>query len=67
MAGVEWNCVKVYKIIPGKQKRDFNNIRKCIQKVYNAPVKNIGIEIKNPPMAHTRLTPDFSRYLLPLK
>lgn len=38
-----------------------------IQKVVNAPVKNIGIEMKNPPTAQTRLTLDFSRYLFPLK
>lgn len=45
MAGVEWNCVKVYRIIP---------------------VKKMGIEMKNPPTAHTLLTLDFCKYLFPL-
>lgn len=30
------------------------------------PVKNMGIDIKNPPTAHVRLTLDFSKYLLSL-
>jgi hypothetical protein len=46
IAGVEWNCIKVYSMIP---------------------VKNTGIEMKNPPTAQTRLTEDFWRYLLVLQ
>lgn len=32
-----------------------------------SPVKNIGMEMKNPPTAHARLTLDFWRYLLALQ
>lgn len=31
------------------------------------PVKNMGIDIKNPPTAQTRLTLDFCKYLFPLQ
>lgn len=33
----------------------------------DSPVRNMGMEMKKPPTAHTRLTLDFCRYLLPLK
>lgn len=71
MAGVEWNCVNVYKIIPkGKEKKKLCHML-CLKYKYALerqilPVKNIGMEIKNPPTAHTRLTLDFCKYLLPL-
>lgn len=32
----------------------------------NLPVKNIGMDMKKPPTAQTRLTLDFCKYLLPL-
>lgn len=73
MAGVEWNCVNVYKIIP--METNGNNVRRlaCWSAVWrlanergHLPVKKMGIDIKNPPTAHTRLMLDFCRYLLPL-
>lgn len=89
IAGVEWNCVNVYKIIPlrwEKRERDTEGIKKQAHEIKwkmlnehtfatangkhdstrNLPVKNIGMLMKKPPTAHTRLTLDFCRYLLPL-
>lgn len=69
IAGVEWNCVNVYKIIPEDQikKKFIEMLANYIHSNYFSPVKNIGMETKKPPTAHTRLTLDFWRYLLPLK
>lgn len=92
IAGVEWNCVNVYKIMPiyreskrkmGRKKlwssglkwvgRAETKIKAQNPKSFywihflNLPVKNIGMEIKKPPTAQTRLTLDFCKYLLPLK
>lgn len=69
IAGVEWNCVNVYKMIPVSQKRKKTiilNLWRVKRSLVYSPVKNIGMEMKNPPTAHTRLTLDFCRYLLPL-
>lgn len=40
----------------------------CVRKsVSDLPVKNMGMDMKNPATAHARLTLDFCRYLLVLK
>lgn len=69
IAGVEWNCVNVYRIIPGSQVFFLLVQNYGIRTVcgFHLPVKNIGIDMKKPPTAHTLLTLDFWRYLFPLQ
>lgn len=69
IAGVEWNCVNVYSMMPVGELKDmisFLLLDYTLIQIY-LPVKNIGIDMKKPATAHTRLTLDFCRYLLPLE
>lgn len=67
IAGVEWNCMKVYKIIPEEKRENLLHFLGKFWKFPLLPVKNIGMDIKNPPIAHTRETLDFCKYRFSLK
>lgn len=67
----KWFLAKTEKNEKKKKTKKKNRILFWIpsdkkQRYVSLPVKNIGIEMKNPPTAQTRLTLDFCRYLLPL-
>lgn len=69
MAGVEWNWVNVYNMMPAAGENEKKQVVKLrwFYGFFYEPVKNIGMEMKNPPTAQTLLTLDFCRYLFPLE